>query len=217
MQKPNLARAKQLLDLHFYLQSAIFSTLVFALTYAYLSWQGIPGTLNKATADTATLLIGLSMIASGLAYFFNFADRLVIYRKHVGVIGFFFAVWHMILSWSALLNLLKIETWESGKMGPALTGLIALVIFAVMALISNQLSTRLLGTKLWRGILRFGYVALALVIAHVFLLKSARWLTWYEGGMSTPPALSLVVTIFALLVILVRLLLWFSLMRRRAR
>jgi DMSO/TMAO reductase YedYZ heme-binding membrane subunit len=65
--------------------------------------------------------------------------------------------------------------------------------------------------------LRFGYVALALVMVHVFLLKSARWSTWYEGGMTTPPSLSLVVTIFAAVVILVRLLLWFSLSRRRAR
>lgn len=157
------------------------------------------------------------MILSGLAYFFNFVDRQVIYRKYIGVIGFFFAFWHMILSWSALLNLFKPEILGSTRMWPMLSGLIALTIFAVMALISNQLSTRLLGTTLWRGILRFGYAGLILVMAHVLLLKSARWLTWYNDGMTSPPALSLIVTVFAVIVILVRIALWFSLSRRRAR
>ncbi len=213
----NLARAKALLELKFYLHSTIFGFLLLGLAMAYLQWLGIPGTLNKSVADVATLLITLSMALSGLGYFFNFADRKVIYRKYLGMVGFAFALWHLLLSWSALLNLFKVETWSAGRMWPILTGFIALVVFAVMALISNQFSIRLLGSKLWRAILRFGYIGLLLVVGHVFLLKSARWLTWWQEGMQSPPALSLIVAVVAVLTLVLRLLLWWSLSRRRGR
>lgn len=213
----NFKKNKFLFDLNLYLKTFVFALFIFLGAYLYLSWLKIPGTLNKTTADTAALLVALSMIFSSLGYFFNFADRLAIYRKHLGMIGFGFAVWHLLLSWSALLNLFKVETWESGKMWPMLTGFLAFSIFTVMALISNQLSTRLLGSKLWKGILRFGFLALILVMLHVFFLKSARWLTWYQEGMQGPPALSLLVVIFTAMVLILRLALWFSLSKRRAR
>ena len=213
----NFKKNKFLFDLSLYLKTFVFSLLIFAGLYLYLSAQNIPGTLNKAVADTATFLVALSMIFSSLGYFFNFADRLAIYRKHLGMIGFAFAVWHLLLSWSALLNLFKIETWESMRMWPMLTGFLAFLIFTKMALISNQLSIRLLGSKLWKLILRFGYLALVLVILHVFLLKSARWLTWYQEGMQGPPALSLLVVIFTTIVLVLRIVLWWSLAKRKAR
>ena len=213
----NLARAKAFLEVKFYLYSTIFAFILFGLITAYLQWLQIPNLLNKAVADVAILLIALSMAMSGLAYFFNFADRQVIYRKYIGVVGFVFALWHLLLSWSAFLNLFKAQTWASGRMWPMLTGFIALVIFAIMALISNQLSTKLLGTNLWRGILRFGYVGLLLVMVHVFLLKSARWLTWWQEGMQSPPALSLVVVMVGAMTVLLRLGLWWSLKVRRNR
>lgn len=213
----NFKKNKFLFDFSLYLKTFAFALLVFGGAYLYLSWQKISGTLNKTTADTAAFLVALSMIFSSVGYFFNFADRLAIYRKHLGMIGFGFAIWHLLLSWSALLNLFKVETWESGKMWPMLTGFLAFLIFTIMAFISNQFSTRFLGSKLWKGILRFGYLALVLVMLHVFFLKSARWLTWYQDGMQGPPALSLLVVIFTIVVLILRLALWWSLSRRRMR
>lgn len=213
----NFKKNKFLFDLSLYLRAFVFSLLIFAGAYLYLSWLKIPGILNKTVADTAIFLIALSMIFSSLGYFFNFVDRLAIYRKHLGMIGFGFAVWHLLLSWSALLNLFKVETWESMRMWPMLTGFLAFLIFTKMALISNQFSTRFLGSRLWKGILRFGYFGLVLVMFHVFLLKSARWLTWYQEGMQGPPSLSLLVVIFTTIVLLLRLALWWSLSRRRTR
>lgn len=185
------------------------------MSYAYISWQNIPNALNKSVADTAAFLVGLSMILSGMAYFFNFLDRKVIYRKYLGLMGFAFAMIHLMLSFSAFQNLLKVETWQNLTMWPMLAGLLALIIFTLMALISNQLATRLLGAKFWRAILRFGYVGIFFILMHVFLLKSARWLTWLQGGMRGWPALSLIVSIFAVLVICTRILLALSLRKRK--
>lgn len=211
-----MQNAKLFLELKFYFQSLVFSLFIFALSYAYISWQNIPSALNKSVADTAAFLVGFSMILSGMAYFFNFLDKKVIYRKYIGLMGFAFAMIHLVLSFTAFQNLLKIETWQNLAMWPMLAGLLALIIFTIMALVSNQLAIRFLGAKLWRGILRFGYVGLFFVLAHVFLLKSARWFTWLEGGMQGWPSLSLMVSVFSVLVILLRVALWLSLKRRRS-
>jgi hypothetical protein len=58
-------------------------------------------------------------------------------------------------------------------------------------------------------------VGVFFILIHVFLLKSARWLTWFEGGMQGWPALSLIVTLFASLVILIRIILEMSLRKRK--
>jgi DMSO/TMAO reductase YedYZ heme-binding membrane subunit len=80
-----------------------------------------------------------------------------------------------------------------------------------MAIISNRYSAIHLGGKTWRILLRTGYLAVAMILAHVVLLKSGRWLTWFNGGMKTLPSMSLLVAGFMVVVILMRLILWASL------
>lgn len=199
-----------------YLKTTVFSLAIFGLFYAYTSWLAIPGVLNKSVADASIFLMGLSMLLSGICYFWNVFDPLIRYRKHLGLIGFAFGVVHIVLSFSTLQNLLKVETWEKGAMWPAFTGLLATVIFTVMALISNSRMAMLLGGKWWRYLLRTGYVAVILVWLHVVLLKSARWITWYEGGMKTLPSLSLLISIFMVIVIVMRIALWIALKRKNS-
>lgn len=192
----------------FYLRTGIFGLIVYALCYGYLRWLNIPGELNKSAADTAIILIGLSMLVSSISYFFNFADWMMAYRKHLGLVGFAFALSHLALSWNPFLSLFRLETWQQGKMWPVFTGFLALLFFGIMALVSNSKAAQALG-KHWRPFLRyFGYLAIVLVLAHVYLLKSSRWVTWFAQGMKTPPSLSLIVAIFITIVLLSRLVLW---------
>lgn len=207
---------KPMSELSRYVRTAAFSALTFGLTYGYTSWMKIPNQLNKSVADTAIILIGLSMVMSSVGYFWNRFDHLVIFRKHLGLVGFAYGVAHWLLSWGLFLSVLKAETWQKGAMWPAFTGVVALVIFTIMALISNQFSARLLGGKWWRFILRTGYAAVLLVAAHVVLLKGPRWITWYEGGMKTPPSMSLMVTVFMAVVVLMRVALWWSIKQQKA-
>lgn len=197
-----------------YLKTGFLSAVLFAGAFYYTKWMGVPNELNKSVADTAVVLIGLSMLISSLCYFWNAWDWSIVYRKYLGLVGFAYAVAHLLLSWGPFLALTNAATWQQGRMWPALTGLLALIIFAIMAAISNAFSARLLGGRNWRYVLRTGYVALILVWFHVVLLKSARWLNWYQEGMKTFPALSLVVTGFIVLVVAMRLLLWWRLSRR---
>jgi predicted ferric reductase len=202
-------------EIRFYLTSGLIGLLVYAACYSYLRWLGIPGEVNKAAADTAIILMGFSMLQSGLSYFFNLFDRIIIYRKYFGLTGFAFAITHLVLSWGAFMNLLRLETWMKGAMLPALTGTLAFVIFTIMASISNTFFTKLLGSEAWRRTLRTGYLAVIFVLAHVVLLKYGRWTTWYLEGMQTPPSLIFIFIIFLCVLLVMRLLLWFSLRNKR--
>lgn len=206
-------KPSQLRELKFYFRTSIFGAVIFGLCYGYIKYLGIPGELNKSVADTAILLMGFSMLLSSVSYFGNRLDWTVVYRKYLGLIGFAFALAHLVLSWGAFTALLKTETWQQGRYWPAFAGLLALSIFTVMALVSNTLLARTLG-KYWRYVLRTGYIAVLFVLLHVVLLKSPRWITWYQEGMKTPPSLSLIVAVFMLVVVGMRLFLWYRLSRR---
>jgi DMSO/TMAO reductase YedYZ heme-binding membrane subunit len=200
-------------EVGFYFRVTLLGLLVFAATYSYTAWLKIPGTLNKSVADTSIILIGLSMLLTSICYFWDFLDSKIIYRKHLGLIGFAFGLVHIGLSFPALKRLFEISTWQQGAMWPALTGAIAAVIFAIMTLISNRYMATELGGRLWRAILRTGYLAIIFVWLHVVLLKYERWLTWFEGGMQTLPSMSLLVSIFMFIVVVMRVALWWSLRR----
>jgi len=198
-----------------YLRVLVLGLIVFGLSYFYTSFNQIPNALNKSVADTSVILIGLSMLLSSICYFWNSLDSKIIYRKHLGLIGFAFGLVHIGLSLSLLQRLFNIETWQKGAFWPALTGLIAALIFAVMTFISNKYAASHLGGKVWRMILRTGYVAILLVFAHIVLLKSSRWITWYQAGMKTPPSMSLIVSGLIVIVLGMRVLLWWALKKNQ--
>lgn len=202
-------------DFKYYFHVLLVGLVTLGVTFGYLKWLGIPGELNKATADTAIILVGLSMGLTSIGYFWNFFDTLIVYRKYLGLIGFAFALAHLILSWAPFTAFLTGVAWSHDEAWPLAAGVVALFIFTIMALISNSWAAKVIGGKRWRQLLRVGYVAVLLVLAHVVLLKSARWMVWFEGGMQTPPSLSLLVSIFMVVVVGMRVAMWWSLRRKK--
>ncbi len=208
-------RPRDTTELQRYSKVLIFGLVVFGLLYWYTVAQDIPSPVNKAVADTSVILMGASMLLSSICYFWNFLDFKIIYRKYLGMVGFAFGILHIVLSFSALQRLFLLETWQQNAYAPALAGLLAAIIFGVMAVISNTFAMSVLGGKLWRYILRTGYLAMILVLAHVVLLKLARWTTWYNQGMQSPPSASLLISVFIVIVVVMRVLLWWSIKRKR--
>lgn len=204
-------------DFQRYIKVTIISLVIFGLFYGYLHWMGIPGTLNKAVADTSVVLICLSMLFGPICHFWNFADTKIVYRKHLGLVGFAYVVVHLLLSFSALEKLTETASWQSGAALPVAAATAATTIFLIMTLISNNYAARELGGIWWRRILRTGYLALILSLAHVALLKMSRWVEWFHGGLQRPPALSLVVSTLIIITLLARLLLEISLRRKTAQ
>ncbi len=200
-------------DIKRYFQTALFTAVLFGLSYWYLGVLKLPNLLNKAVADTSIVLIGLSMVMSSVSYFWNFADPLVSYRKHLGVIGFWLGLGHLFLSWGAFQRLINPETWAKGVPWATFTAMIALVIFALMTLISNMTMTKMLG-RWWKPLLRFGYVAIALIWLHVYFLKASSIMKWYAEGMKALPPSSVIMLGFMTVVMIMRGMLWLSLKRK---
>lgn len=213
---PDRDNVSMLKELKYYVQTTIFGILVFAGTYYYTTWLGIPNVQNKALADTAALLISFSMLLTAICYFWNFFDSKIIYRKYLGLVGFAFGLAHVYLSRGALNALQNVEKWQQGAIWPAFTGVLATLIFLIMTIVSNKLATKILGGKQWKRILRLGYIALVFVLAHVALLKSGHWVTWIEGGMNRAPSMSLIVSGVIIITVLMRIVLFFVLLNKKA-
>ena len=89
-----------------------------------------------------------------------------------------------------------------------------MAILTFTALISNNWGIKKLGRN-WRRLMRLGYLAYALLIARAIVIEWDLWSLWRETGKGIPPP-RLLVSIFALLVILFRgLMITSKLIKRR--
>lgn len=182
----------------------VFLVFDFWLVYiwVYLGEMTFAGLANVLAA-TAAILIGSSFALSGLSYFFNLFDRVFVYRKYLGLTGYFLALGYSIL-------LLWIDPtryfygfWNNLHTADFVLGLTAMKILTMMALISTRAATVKLG-KYWRPLMRLGYLAYFLLIVRAYVLEHEAWFTWAQTPNTLPPP-RIVLSLFALTVILLRL------------
>lgn len=94
-------------------------------------------------------------------------------RKELGLICFGFSAAHGLLTLQARdVDFLSANTYID-----YFTGLSSILIFTILAVTSNNWSSRKLG-KNWKKLHRLTYVALILLILHLFLAKQGAW-DWY--------------------------------------
>lgn len=211
-----------------WLTSLCFGLFVFlnVCFYYYLTGDVLSlDMLNKSTATTAVIVMGASLALSGFGYFWDFLDKKVIYRKYLGLVGYFFVVWHALnslyfyfLSGSTLRKFDIRNNWEIlsfsvSNLTPFFLGLAALLIFTFMALISNKYATKKLGIW-WRKALRLGYLALVFALIHFGVKNFSLWEIWVRGGFAILPPMSLLLSLYILLVLSLRLTLAFALKRK---
>ena len=84
-----------------------------------------------------------------------------------------------------------------------------MAVMSVMLLISNNAARVLLGFKRCKCLIRFGYVAFAALVIRAGMLEGQDWLAWLEYQNGLPPP-RFVLSIFAAIVVVARLLLVFS-------
>ncbi len=178
---------------------------------------------NRATADTAIILIGLSFALSGVCYYWQSFSPLIIYRRYLGITGFVYGLIHALFSLFSyffnsgappgIYNFFKTWTFFSIKISNVvafLFGLFALLFFAFMTLISNKTAQKKLAQS-WRPLLRAGYIAFVFVMIHFSIKKYSIWASWLSYKIGLPPS-SLLLTIFGLIVIGLRIVLHINLL-----
>ena len=208
------------------IKSSLFiSLIIFILLFGYavlrynilrdprVSLSSIPLYIsNKAIAVASVFLIGLSYLLGSLARFWPsvFSSKLHL-RKYFGLLGFGLASIHGIIS-LLLFNPAYYPRFfiEAGKLTlvgelSMLFGVLGLGIFTIVAVSSIPSVEQSMNQKKWLAIQRLGYLALILVILHVFVMGYKGWLNpsdWPGGFLP----MSLIAFIVIALVLLVKIL-----------
>ena len=167
---------------------------------------------NKVFAGAAAILLGLVLLIGPLSRLFSFPDRYVQYRKEFGIVAFFLALIHGVVS----LFFLPAKFALSGFLGtlnwPLIFGLVATVILVAIFFISNDRAMVAIGREKWWRLQYWGArLAFILIVLHVFVMKWSSWVKWYKVGggqeLARPewPGAGLLVAWFMFFVILARL------------
>ncbi len=166
----------------FWQETSILSFALVALLSVIL-WplaeRGVDVYIATILAGTSGVLLAMSFSLSSFSYYFDFLDRYVVYRKYLGLMGYFFALGYILVI--ASLNPSKYlysfpDNLQSIEVG---LGALAMAIFTLMALISNNKAVQLLGGKLWKNILGLGYVAYAILVIRAIFLDAYLWTNWF--------------------------------------
>lgn len=169
---------------------------------------------NKVIIGTGILMLAFTFLIGPLARYFNAFDNLVRYRKEIGIVGGFFALFHVVVSYFYLpLKFPRSGMDFTGVIYGA--GLVATFVTIFLILISFQKAVDLLGNRWW-FLHRWGLRMLILfAVIHVYVMKwNGAWVKWVMigGGPSTPelpngwlPGLGLLTGMFLTWVVIVRL------------
>lgn len=200
----------------------VLSAIVAVVCYVYYRFTGEGGEgsrfWSRYTADTGMIVIGISFLMSSLAYYFGGIFKKGLHlRQHIGLAGFYIEIVHLYFALDFAIHSPKIAFSTSSRVISFIFALAATIIFLHMVLISNTTSMKLLGTKGWRVFLRIGgYTAFIYAVVHLWIRKWGLWKEWNNGEMEFLPPLSLAVTVFAIIVVLMRIILWISTMKKKS-
>jgi len=202
---------------------AAAAALLFGILYFFVRqhikdgvWRFDLSLVDKSLGVSALVLLTLSMFLTVLAYFSRGSGKLLAYRKSFGLVGFWTALAHGTVN-HFLLPAVGLQSERGdGVTHAAGAGLAALIVFALMAVASDDRVRIRIGTERWRKLLRYaGYAGLVLGAGHVALLKWSSWTNFFRTFDPFLPSLSLPAAAFAAAAVLLRLAVGLS--RRRKK
>jgi DMSO/TMAO reductase YedYZ heme-binding membrane subunit len=162
--------------------------------------------LNKAAAETAVVLIALSYLLGPLCLLSKKFARFLAYRRYFGLAGFFAVITHILLSFLQVSDRFPWTWYLDRKVG--VTGaVVATFIFSALALTSKNSIISAMNSKRWKTVQRTGYIAILLVLLHIYYASSRRWGQWWMGEVDMPS--SFVVFCVGITVIVIRILAFF--------
>ena len=169
---------------------------------------------NKVLAGTGAAILAFTFLIGPIVRSFPSCNSWLQFRKEIGIVGGFFALMHVIVSYFFLplkfpqekFNFLNIP-FDAGMLGSFL--LIFLFILSFKSIIA-----RMDGTKWW-FLQRWGLrLVIAATVVHVFVMKWNGWVKWITNGpgkgtaeLANPclPGAGILVSLFITWVIIVRL------------
>jgi len=196
--------------------AAVFGgALVYAIIRYHLAgdvaWAHFPLFIfNKATSLAAVFFVASSYLVGKVIHWHDHdkALRLVVI-KFCGLVGFFLAGIHALLSLSLLSPAYYGKYFDpDGRLNlegevAMVVGVVALFMLMGPAITTLPMMPKAIGGQRWKRNQRLGYVALFLVVVHLVALGLEGWLApaGWNGGL---PPISLVAVLAALVPLLVK-------------
>ena len=144
---------------------------------------------SKSFAVSAVILLSISLAIGAIARMWPKFTPWVQHRKFWGLVGFAFALLHAAIAFSDPL-LFSVPLALSRQ--NVQLGLVALTIFAVLAVTSNRWAEKWFGFKRWKRLQQFGYVGLLFIGLDLLVLGGGTFIR-------TPLGLLLGIVVFGTL------------------
>lgn len=169
-----------------YAAALLLASLFFGLLSVYIFYRRGYYDLyiaNKALAGSSAILLAIVFVQGPLSRFFNIFDRYLQYRKELGIVAFFLALIHGLVSFFFLPSKFPLAGYMATTNWPFIFGLVGLLVLTILFLISSGLVEKVLGTRLWWFLHNWGLrLAVGLTILHVAVMKYRGWINWYKAG-----------------------------------
>lgn len=169
---------------------------------------------NKAIAGAGMTLLAITFLIGPLSRYFDRWDHLLAYRKEIGIVGGFLAIFHAFISYF-LLPLKFPQTKYSLDNPYTLAGLIGVFLLTFLFVLSLKRIISLMDGKTWWFWQRWGLrLVIVATLVHVYLMKWNGWVKWLtQGGgkasaeLANPwmPGLGILATLFITWVVIIRL------------
>lgn len=147
--------------------------LEFAYQFYVLQPSEISFALVRSLGFTGATLISASLLSSII---FKFFPRTAVHwrlRRYLGLAGFIAITFHVLAAMKVFYNFnlaSEYYTWNPFE-NPIVFGTIAYPVLFVMGVTSSDWAMRSLGTKRWKFVHRFVYLAFAASIFHFILIN----------------------------------------------
>lgn len=144
--------------------------------------------LDKVIAVVGMVLLAFTFLIGPIYRYFNAFDYVIQYRKEIGIVGGFFALFHPLLAYFFLpLTFPQSEIpLTSVTYGTGLAGSLV-VIFLIF--ISFQNAIILLGANRWWFLHRFGLrLVILFAVIHFFCIEWNTWMQWLTQSAGKPSA-----------------------------
>ena len=152
------------------------------------------------------------LLIGPLSRFFSFPDRYVQYRKELGIVAFFLALIHSLVSLFFLPSKFPLAGFLGTLDWSVIFGFAATIALVGLFFISSNRAIATIGRKRWWWWQNWGVrLAFSLIFLHVFVMKWNSWVKWYKVGGGPElvhpewPGAGLLVGWFLVFVVLVRL------------
>lgn len=141
-----------------------------------LSFQDMDNSLrefNKVAALAGIGILAVTFLLGPISRMFSKVSWLLVYRKNLGLLGFFLVVLHGIYSAVVFYKLDFVKAiYDNPKSLGFVTAIVALLIFIAMAVTSTKQAVAKMGYGKWKMLQKLGYVGLFLSVIHFVVLET---------------------------------------------